>query len=242
MRKVGLVGLGNMGLPIAGRIVQAGFSLVAYNRTKSKQDALRGKAEMVSSQRDVAEMADSIVIAVSDTTAVEDVMFSSQGMYERIAAGKTIINCSDILPSTSKRIMEKLKQEEHQLPRGPTGRRARPGQDGGAGGPGLRRQDPLRGEPRHPQDVRLEGLLHRTGPRRDVHQAGPQPPGGQLRPVDGRGLGPRREGGPGPLPVRADSQLDRVQDELQRDQGHEDGEGEPWSPPSTSATCSRTWT
>ncbi|MGA1976051.1 MAG: NAD(P)-dependent oxidoreductase [Conexivisphaerales archaeon] len=111
MRKIGLVGLGNMGLPIAGRIVQAGFSLVAYNRTKAKQDALRGKAEMVGSQREVAESADSIIIAVSDTTAVEEVMFSSQGMYERIAAGKTVINCSDILPSTSKRIMEKLKRK-----------------------------------------------------------------------------------------------------------------------------------
>ena len=111
MKKVGLVGLGNMGLPIAGRILQAGFSLVAYNRTKARQDALRGKAEMVDSQRDVAEMADSIVIAVSDTTAVEEVMFSSQGMYERIAAGKTVINCSDILPSTSKKMMEKLKRK-----------------------------------------------------------------------------------------------------------------------------------
>ncbi len=111
MKKVGLVGLGNMGLPIAGRILQAGFSLVAYNRTKARQDALRGKAEMVDSQRDVAEMADSIVIAVSDTTAVEEVMFSSQGMYERIAAGKTVINCSDILPSTSRKMMEKLKRK-----------------------------------------------------------------------------------------------------------------------------------
>jgi len=111
LKKVGLVGLGNMGLPIAGRILQAGFSLVAYNRTKARQDALRGKAEMVDSQRDVAEMADSIVIAVSDTTAVEEVMFSSQGMYERIAAGKTVINCSDILPSTSRKMMEKLKRK-----------------------------------------------------------------------------------------------------------------------------------
>jgi 3-hydroxyisobutyrate dehydrogenase len=111
LNKVGLVGLGNMGQPIAARIVQAGFSLVAYNRTKVKQDSLRGKAELVSSQREVAETADSIIIAVSDTTAVEDVMFSSQGMYERIAAGKTVINCSDILPSTSKKIMEKLRRK-----------------------------------------------------------------------------------------------------------------------------------
>jgi 3-hydroxyisobutyrate dehydrogenase len=111
LKKVGLIGLGNMGLPIANRIIQAGFTLIAYNRTKTKLDALRGKAEMVGSQREVAEKADSILITVADTTAVEDVMFSSQGMYERIAAGKTVINCSDILPSTSKKTMEKLRRK-----------------------------------------------------------------------------------------------------------------------------------
>jgi 3-hydroxyisobutyrate dehydrogenase len=111
LKKVGLIGLGNMGLPLAQRIIQAGFGLVAYNRTRAKADVLRGKAEVVGSQREVAEQADSIMIVVSDTAAVEDVLFSSQGMYERIAAGKTVINCTDTLPSASKKMMEKLKRK-----------------------------------------------------------------------------------------------------------------------------------
>jgi 3-hydroxyisobutyrate dehydrogenase len=111
MKKVGFVGLGSMGLPMAGRLVQAGYQLVTYNRTRVKAEPLKGRAEITQTQREVAEKADPIVLMLADTTAVEDVLFSSQGMYERLASGKTIINCSTILPSASKRMMERLKRK-----------------------------------------------------------------------------------------------------------------------------------
>jgi 3-hydroxyisobutyrate dehydrogenase len=111
MKRVGFVGLGSMGLPMASRLVQAGYQLVAYNRTKVKAEPLRGKAEITSTHREVAEKGDPIVLMLADTNAVEEVLFSSQGMYERLAAGKTIINCSTILPSASKKTMERLKRK-----------------------------------------------------------------------------------------------------------------------------------
>ncbi len=55
MKRVGFVGLGSMGLPMASRLVQAGYQLVAYNRTKVKAEPLRGKAEITSTHREVAE-------------------------------------------------------------------------------------------------------------------------------------------------------------------------------------------
>jgi 3-hydroxyisobutyrate dehydrogenase len=111
MKKVGFVGLGSMGAPMAGRLVQSGYQLVAYNRTRVKTEPLRGRAEITSTQREVAEKADPIVLMLTDTQAVEDVLFSSQGMYERMASGKTIINCSTILPSASKKIADRLKRK-----------------------------------------------------------------------------------------------------------------------------------
>jgi 3-hydroxyisobutyrate dehydrogenase len=111
MKKVGFVGLGSMGVPMASRLVQSGYQLVAYNRTRVKAEPLRGRAEITSTQREVAEKADPIVLMLTDTQAVEDVLFSSQGMYERMASGKTIINCSTILPSASRRIAERLKRK-----------------------------------------------------------------------------------------------------------------------------------
>lgn len=111
MKRVGFVGLGSMGLPMASRLVQGGYQLVAYNRTKVKAEPLRGRAEITSTHREVAEKGDPIVLMLADTQAVEEVLFSSQGMYERLSSGKTIINCSTILPSSSKKIMERLKRK-----------------------------------------------------------------------------------------------------------------------------------
>ncbi|MDG6928557.1 MAG: NAD(P)-dependent oxidoreductase [Nitrososphaerota archaeon] len=111
MKKIGFVGLGNMGLPMASRLIQSGFQVVAFNRTRSKMEQLKGRAELTSSAREVAEKGDPTILMLTDTAAVEDVLFLAQGMYERLASGQTIINCSTILPSASKRIMERLKRK-----------------------------------------------------------------------------------------------------------------------------------
>ncbi len=100
-----------MGMPMALRLVQSGFQVVAYNRTRTKAESLKGRAEIATTVRDVAERTDPILLMLTDTEAVEDVLFSSQGMYERLASGKTIINSSTILPSASKRIMDRLKRK-----------------------------------------------------------------------------------------------------------------------------------
>lgn len=103
MDKVGFIGLGIMGKPMAGHILKAGFPLTVYNRTKSKADELvAAGATLGATPADVARASDVIITIVSDTPDFEEVAFGPSGIADGISAGKVVIDMSTISPGATR--------------------------------------------------------------------------------------------------------------------------------------------
>ena len=107
--KLGFVGLGIMGLPMALNLRRAGFDVAVYNRTTARGDALKAEgAKVCASPKEVAENADIIFICVSDTPDVEHVIFGAGGIIEGAKAGSVVVDMSTISPDATRDFAKKL--------------------------------------------------------------------------------------------------------------------------------------
>lgn len=96
--KIGFIGLGVMGQPMAGHLIKAGHDLHLY-RVKEESRTLvemGGRAEETA--KAVAEASDIIILMLPDTADVEAVLFGDASVAEGLSAGKTVIDMSSILP------------------------------------------------------------------------------------------------------------------------------------------------
>jgi len=111
MEKIGFIGLGIMGKPMALNLIKAGFKVVAYNRTKEKVNAIvDAGGEEGLTPKEVAENSDIIITIVSDSRDVEDVLLGENGVIKGAKAGSVVIDMSTISPSVTKEIASKLKE------------------------------------------------------------------------------------------------------------------------------------
>lgn len=109
MKKIGFVGLGTMGKPMAINLIKKGYPLTVFNRTKSKADALASQgANVASSPAELAQQSDVVFTNVSDDQALLDVMFGEAGILEGIRPGLVVIDCSTVSPETSRKISAAL--------------------------------------------------------------------------------------------------------------------------------------
>ncbi len=112
MSKVGFIGLGIMGKPMALNLMKAGYELVVYNRTSSKMDELiKEGAKGANSPKEVAENSDIIITIVSDTPDVEEVILGENGVIHGVKEGSVIIDMSTISPFVTKEIAARLKEK-----------------------------------------------------------------------------------------------------------------------------------
>ncbi|MFM2263284.1 MAG: 2-hydroxy-3-oxopropionate reductase [Pseudomonadota bacterium] len=104
--KVGFIGLGIMGAPMAANLVAAGHTLFAHTRSKVPQALLDAGAKACASPADVAAQADFIITMLPDTPQVDDVLFGAHGVAEGLKAsggtGKVVIDMSSISPIATK--------------------------------------------------------------------------------------------------------------------------------------------
>ncbi len=104
--RVGFVGLGRMGRPMAINLLRGGYSVAVYNRTAEKARELGEMgAEVAASLPDVVEPGGVLVTMLSDDRAVEAVA-GDQGLLQRLGSGGVHISMSTIAPSTSRRLAE----------------------------------------------------------------------------------------------------------------------------------------
>jgi 3-hydroxyisobutyrate dehydrogenase-like beta-hydroxyacid dehydrogenase len=104
---IGFIGLGNMGLPMAGRLIDAGCSLRVYNRTAAKAEALQVRgATVVSRPVDVVEPGAMVVSMLADDAALERVVSGEDGILQRLGAGGIHLSMSTISPATARRLAE----------------------------------------------------------------------------------------------------------------------------------------
>ncbi|TME90855.1 MAG: NAD(P)-dependent oxidoreductase [Chloroflexi bacterium] len=102
---LGFVGLGYMGSRIARRLVDAGYPLGVYNRTREKTRALAERgARVYDSARELAADSDTVLSMLADDDAVEEVMLGPEGVVAVARFGGTIIDLSSVHPDTSRRV------------------------------------------------------------------------------------------------------------------------------------------
>jgi 3-hydroxyisobutyrate dehydrogenase/2-hydroxy-3-oxopropionate reductase len=104
--RVAFLGMGIMGRPMAANLVKAGHEVTIWNRTPGKD--LEG-ARTASSPADAARGVEVVWMCVSDTKAVENVLFGPGGVEEALAAGMIIADSSTISPSATLRFAERVK-------------------------------------------------------------------------------------------------------------------------------------
>ena len=112
LKKVGFVGLGIMGMPMARNLLKAGFEVVAYNRTISKAEQLAKEgAKKANSPKELAEGCPAVITIVSDTPDVEEVILGEGSVIEGIKPDSVVIDMSTISPQATQDIATRLKQK-----------------------------------------------------------------------------------------------------------------------------------
>jgi len=107
--KLGFIGLGIMGAPMAGHLLKAGHALFVNTRGQVPGELANGGATLCPNAREVAERADIVFIMVPDTPDVEKVLFGEHGVATGLAKGKTVIDMSSIDPIATRGFAEKIK-------------------------------------------------------------------------------------------------------------------------------------
>jgi 2-hydroxy-3-oxopropionate reductase len=100
--KLGFIGLGIMGTPMAGHLRAAGHDLFVSTRSATPAVLLEAGAVACQSAADVASRADIIFTMVPDTPDVEKVLFAKQGLASTLTPGKTVVDMSSISPLATK--------------------------------------------------------------------------------------------------------------------------------------------
>jgi 2-hydroxy-3-oxopropionate reductase len=107
---VGFVGLGIMGLPMAGHLVKGGHALYAYDRKPLPPSLLQAGAVPCASSREVAQRSEIVIIMVPDTPDVASVLFDPDGVAAGLAPGKTVVDMSSISPLDTKAFAKRINE------------------------------------------------------------------------------------------------------------------------------------
>jgi 3-hydroxyisobutyrate dehydrogenase len=109
-QRIGFIGTGIMGGPMARNLLKAGYPLTVHNRTKAKaQQLLDEGAAWAESPAEVAKHSDIVVTCVTDTPDVQEVLLSKNGVIESAREGLICIDMSTISPAATKEMGKILK-------------------------------------------------------------------------------------------------------------------------------------
>ncbi|WP_063130905.1 NAD(P)-dependent oxidoreductase [Nocardia fusca] len=110
---IGFIGLGVMGAPMAGHLVDAGHNVVVFNRSRAKieQLELRG-AVGATSPAQVGEKADVVITVLPDSPDVEEVLFGAGRVLTALRPGSLVIDCSTIAPESARDFAARLADRD----------------------------------------------------------------------------------------------------------------------------------
>jgi 3-hydroxyisobutyrate dehydrogenase len=115
-RKVGIIGLGIMGMPMARNLIKAGFEVTAYNRTASKVESIAAEGAIkAGSPKEVALKNPVVITMVSDTPDVENVILGKNGVIEGIQPDAVVIDMSTISPLATREMAARLKEKKAHM-------------------------------------------------------------------------------------------------------------------------------
>lgn len=114
--KVGFIGLGTMGLPMAHHLLKNGYDLIIYNRTKEKMTVLEEKGAITAnSPKEVASKSEIVFTMLTADAAVEEVILGENGVISGAPPGLIVVDSSTISPSTSKKVAEQLSRHDVEM-------------------------------------------------------------------------------------------------------------------------------
>src|SRR4051812_24731839 len=103
--KLAFIGLGSMGLPMAGNLLRAGHDVIVYNRTRGRAEELaRLGAKVATSPRGAASGVEVLITMLADDGAVEAVIFGDQGALQGLNRGAVHASMSTISHTLSQRL------------------------------------------------------------------------------------------------------------------------------------------
>jgi 3-hydroxyisobutyrate dehydrogenase len=112
---IGWIGLGNMGTPMARRLLAAGYPVTVYNRNPAKVEPLRNEgATVVPSPAAVLNAAQVIFLMVSDDQAILELFTGEHGLLQSPATGKLFVNMSTVSPGISQEMAALSRAKRHE--------------------------------------------------------------------------------------------------------------------------------
>lgn len=114
--KIGFIGLGIMGKPMAKNLIKAGYQLVVLDLNKPAVDELKGMgAETGISSADVASKSDVVITMLPNSPQVKEVVLGAGGVIEGAKPGTVVIDMSSIAPIASREIYAELQEKGVEL-------------------------------------------------------------------------------------------------------------------------------
>ena len=118
--KLGFIGLGNMGRPMAGRLLEAGFPLVVYDLVDDRTADLASKGSKVaSSPQEVASQAEVVITMIPDGNALKAVALGDKGILTGAQSGCIFVDMSTVDPETSNLVANTANQKDVKMLRAP---------------------------------------------------------------------------------------------------------------------------
>jgi 2-hydroxy-3-oxopropionate reductase len=106
--RLGFIGLGIMGTPMAGHLLAAGHRLFVHTRRDAPPALVQAGAEVCASAKAVAQQADIVFLMLPDTPDVATVLFGDDGVAAGLSAGKAVVDMSSISPIDTKTFAERI--------------------------------------------------------------------------------------------------------------------------------------
>ncbi|MDO6682709.1 NAD(P)-dependent oxidoreductase [Oceanobacter sp. 5_MG-2023] len=107
--KIGFVGLGLMGTPMVLRLLQAGYSVRVWNRTPEKMaTVVAAGAQQATSVAELTQQCDVLMVCVTNTSAVRDIVFGPQGVTATGRQGQVLVDFSSIAPQATREMATEL--------------------------------------------------------------------------------------------------------------------------------------
>ncbi len=108
MSKIGFIGLGIMGKPMAANLIKGGHELFLNSRSGVPLELTAAGGVACASAKEVAQKSDIIITMVPDTPDVDKVLFGAGGVAEGLSKGKTVIDMSSISPIETKNYAQRI--------------------------------------------------------------------------------------------------------------------------------------
>ena len=108
MSNIGFIGLGIMGMPMAGNLIKGGHTLFLHTRSNIPAELISAGGKPCETGAEVARNADIIITMVPDTSHVESVLFDADGVAVGLSAGKLVIDMSSIAPVATKAFAQRI--------------------------------------------------------------------------------------------------------------------------------------